>query len=277
MMRMLRLRSVAAMLMLAAPAYAGSGSFLAECGYDRSLPDDPIVFPRLPTMSHRHDFIGARNVNAFSTLISMKGNGTTCHLAGDTAGYWTPALYRNGVAIPPGGVSPTGIKARLRVYYATSNLAKGTLVEVPPPDLRVVAGNGHATSPAGNLVREIYWGCSDNSVSGKSLTPPASCPTGLLSVHIGFPNCWDGVLTHVNDTPHLRYPVQGVCQPPFTHALPRVTFRWEYPVGTTTGTITLASGPAYTMHGDFWQTWDQNVLASLVQRCLNSGVSCGVL
>ncbi len=239
--------------------------------------DDPIVHQGHQNMSHLHDFIGGRNAQANSTYASMQAGGTSCKTAGDTAGYWTPALYRNGVKVDPRGVSETGQKVRMRIYYNRSNLKKGTQVMVPPADLRMIAGNSHATSSTDNpkLGREIYWGCSDNS-TGKMTEPPTSCATGIISLHVGFPNCWDGVLTHDDDTTHLTYPKSGVCRPPFVHPLPRIIMRWEYPVGTSTGAVLLSSGQTFTMHGDYWNTWDQAALTDLVQSCINADVSCGV-
>lgn len=270
--------AVAIAFLAVGQAWAG-GSFQVSCPFSHHLPDDPIVFPELPGASHRHDFEGGSDASAFSTYHSMRDRGTSCTLPADTAGYWTPALYRNGVKIDPKGRGPDGRQVRMRVYYNRSNLASGTRVLPPPADLRVIAGNGHATSAEQNpkLGKEIYWGCSDNSVPGKHKAPPASCPTGIITLHVGFPNCWDGVLTHANDTAHLVYPRSGYCPSSHPYPLPRVIVRWEYPVGYSTGTIDLASGPTFTAHGDFWNTWDQAALEELVERCINAGVSCGTL
>jgi hypothetical protein len=222
-------------------------------------------------MAHLHDFFGNVTVDAFSTYQSMRAGATTCP-AGDTAGYWLPAVVRHGTKIDPAG---SGV--REQVYVSADNLAPGTHIEPFPPDLRMVSGNAHAVSPRDNpdLGEEIYWGCSDNSVGGKPLAPP-TCASGIISLHVGFPNCWDGVLTHRDDTAHLRHPVAGRCPAGFRHALPRVIIRTEYPVGTSGGTITLSSGPAFTAHGDFWNTWDQAKLVALVDSCLNAGRDCGV-
>jgi Domain of unknown function (DUF1996) len=252
------------------PSRADDGTWVLQCSYTRSLPDDPIVHPRMPGMAHLHDFFGNTSVDAFSTYRSMRAAGTTCP-QGDTAGYWLPAVLRDGTK-----VDPAGRGVREQVYVSADNLAPGTHIEPFPPDLRMVAGNAHATRASENpdLGEEIYWGCSDNSVGGKPLAPPA-CPSGVVSLHVGFPNCWDGMLTHVDDTAHLRHPVGYRCPAGFPHALPRLILRTEYPVGAG-GRITLSSGPTFTAHGDFWNTWDQAKLASLVDRCLNAGRDCGV-
>jgi Domain of unknown function (DUF1996) len=260
-----------ALLALSPPAHAESAGWLLKCTFAKSLPDDPIVHPRMTGMSHLHDFFGNTSVNAASTYKSMIAAATSCP-AGDKASYWLPAVFRAGTK-----VDPAGDRVREQIYFRANNLAAGTHIEAFPPDLRMIAGNSQAGSPSQNpeLGHEIYWGCSDNSVGGKSTAPPASCRTGIITLHVGFPNCWDGTLTHANDTPHLQYPHSGRCPAGFPHALPRLIVRTEYPVGVTTGTITLASGPSFTAHGDFWNTWDQAKLQSFVDNCLNAGKNCG--
>jgi hypothetical protein len=275
MQKLLRALLVPAILLgaifaLPASSQASSPGWKLKCALAKSLADDPIVHPGMPGMSHLHDFFSNTSVNATSTYQSMLAATSTCPV-GDTAGYWVPAVFRNGAKVAPAG---TGVREQL--YYRANNLAPGTHIEPFPPDLRVVAGNSHATSTSDNpkLGKELYWGCSDNS-TGKLTAPPSSCPTGILSLHVGFPNCWDGKLTHVDDTAHLRYPSGGSCPLGFPHALPRLILRNEYPVGTTTGTITLSSGPTFTIHGDFWNTWDQAALQHLVDTCLNADKDCG--
>lgn len=259
-------------------ASASSSGWLLVCPYSHSSTTDPIMFPGMTGMSHLHDFFGNNSTNASSTYASMTHASTTCRVADDTAGYWAPALFRNGVKIAPAG-SWAGTKVREQIYYRNNNLAAGTKVQAFPPNLRMVAGNSHATSVAGNpmLGHEIYWGCSDNSTSGKPTAPPTSCSTGIISLHVGFPNCWNGKLTGTNDTPNMAYPKSGHCPSMFPIALPRVIERFEYPVGTSTGTITLASGPSYTAHADFWNTWHQARLETLVTNCLNADKNCGTL
>jgi hypothetical protein len=205
----------------------------------------------------------------------MTAGATTCSAtSGDTAGYWVPALYKNDTKI-----DPTGTSVRQQFYYRKDNLKGGTAIQPFPADLRIVTGNMHATSEAGNpkLGSELYWGCSDNSETGKPKAP-IDCTTGVITLHVGFPNCWDGVNTDSADhKSHVVYPKSGICPADHPVAVPRLIARYEYAVGPDSSRITLSSGPYYTVHGDFWNAWDQAKLADLVERCLNASTDCGTL
>lgn len=276
------------------------------CDYSHSLTDDPIVFPGKAGASHWHDFIGNESVFAGSTYQGMVAAATNCSPeSGDTAGYWAPMLFRNGVQVVPHGPPPNGTDAsyhaRQQVYYR-DNLDPNIVVHAPPPGLMMITGNSKATSLADNpyLGREIYWGCSNNTPDEK-FTAPVDCTTGIITLHIGFQNCWDGVnldtlrpdgtpavnpitgVTYPNDhRSHVAYPIDGpsgtyVCPADHPVAIPRIIVRMEYPVGTDSSGITLASGPTYTVHGDFWNTWNQDRLEQLVSVCTNGRLDCGTL
>lgn len=237
-------------------AYGAAGWIMTLCRPSHTLADDPIVYPGQPGASHLHQFFANQTTWASSTFDSMLAGPSTCPL--DTAGYWVPVLYHNGVAVAPASDS-----RGVRVYYRK----RVSRVAVPPPDLRVVARLKY-----GN---EIYWGCSDNS-TGKLLAPP-SCPTGRITLHVGFPDCLlAGEVTHVDDTARMIRASSGKCPAGYV-ALPRIIVRLEYPVGPITGQVTLASGDVTTAHADFWNTWNQGVLATLVRDCLNAGRDCGKL
>jgi hypothetical protein len=48
------------------------------------------------------------------------------------------------------------------------------------------------------------------------------------------------------------------------------------PLGPAGGlALSLSSGPYFTMHSDFWNTWQQPRLDQLVTECLNADVRCG--
>jgi hypothetical protein len=275
------------MFALAAAALASDGWLIrsADSGastFTGSLNDDPIVFPGRPGASHLHDFFCNTATTANSSYEQMVAAPTSCP-SGDTAGYWAPALYKNGVKIHPAG-RPT----RQQIYFRDTNYATSTDIRAFPRNFKMVVGDAKATSLAdanavdpdsgigSKIGSEIYWGCSDNSVSGKSLTP-VNCSTGIISLHLGFPTCWNGVLVAGDQVKAgtMRWTSGGVCPSGFPIKLPRVIARFEYPVGTDSSGITLASGPTYTVHADFWNTWHQPSLELLVQNCLNAGVDCG--
>jgi hypothetical protein len=262
-------------LTLGGSGLTDSAGWIVPCTLSHSLPDDPIVSPGQPGAAHLHDFIGGRDVDASATYQEVVAGGTSCSASsGDTGGYWTPGLYRGSTKIDPAG-SFGGEAVKQVVYYRANNLSPGTLVHTIPPDLRIIAGNGKAGSASDNpqLGRQLYFGCSDNS-TGKMQEPPA-CSTGILTVHIGFPNCWNGVdLDSPDHQSHMAYPDDGKCPSSHPVPLPRVIMRLEYPVGAGSGGTALSSGPPHTLHGDFWNTWRQASLDHLVATCLNAGADC---
>lgn len=58
--------------------------------------------------------------------------------------------------------------------------------------------------------------------------------------------------------------------------LPSLTAIVHYPITGDPGAVALASGSPYSGHADFFNAWDQPVLARHVTECLNAGVQCGV-
>jgi hypothetical protein len=212
--------------------------FTVQCAYTRSLPDDPIVFPGQAGASHLHDFFGNRSVDAFSTWNSMQGQSTSCANSGDTAGYWAPAVYLNGAKIQP---------LTLRAYYEEQ-----VAVTELPPGLTMVAGNSHAFGP--QSVNRVYFGCGSGSGTSKVDTPPDCSGGGTFTVHVIFPTCLNPLTSAVAYEP---------CPAGFTTDLPKLTERIMYPIKDARG-IMLASGPAYTFHADFYNSWNQEALRKLL-------------
>jgi hypothetical protein len=56
--------------------------------------------------------------------------------------------------------------------------------------------------------------------------------------------------------------------------VPKLTLSLRYASRGGPG-VTLASGPHYTAHADFFNAWDAAALQDLVRRCLNADVHCG--
>jgi hypothetical protein len=51
--------------------------------------------------------------------------------------------------------------------------------------------------------------------------------------------------------------------------------RLEFETGAKTKNFRLSSGPAYTLHGDFFNTWVQADLERLTRDCIRRDVDCG--
>jgi len=255
------------------PSHAADSGWIVSCNYSHSLPDDPIVSPSQPGGSHLHDFVGATTTNAASTGESLLAGGTTCLIPGDKSAYWVPALYRNGVRLLPQGTSKNAL-----FYYRRKGAPAGVTVQPFPLGLKIIVGNAKATSPAENpqLGTQIIWKCGPGS--GTDLAaPPTQCSSGIMVVSLQFPNCWDGTnLDSADHRSHMAYPSGSSCPASHPVVLPRIESFFRYNVGTgTIGTITLASGPYYTIHQDFFNAWEPGVLQTLIDKCINPGVDCG--
>lgn len=249
-------------------AYAADSGWIVTCQYSHSLPDDPIVSPGQPGASHLHDFVGATTANANSTANSLLAGGTTCLMPADKSAYWVPALYRNGTRILP---AATGKHALF--YYRRKGAPTGVTVQPFPLGLKMIVGNANATSPSENplLGSRIIWKCGPGS--GTDLPqPPTQCNSGVMVVSLQFPSCWDGKnLDSADHRSHMSYPNGNSCPASHPVVLPRIESFFRYQVGTAPiGTITLASGGWWTIHADFFNSWQAADLQKLVDNCLNA-------
>jgi hypothetical protein len=256
----------------APPEGIEQGVFATLCRFSHEAPDDPIVFPGQPGKSHLHTFFGNATTSATSSYDSLRAAATTCRTEEDGSGYWVPALYRNGVEVKPLSV---------KVYYRTGRHAPED-VQAFPPGFRVVAGDATATAAQG--LRTTFWHCRRTlrdlmapPMGGPSETPPA-CPTeNPLTLHVRFPECWDGTsLDSPDHKSHVAYGRLGTCPAGHPAVLPSLALIVTYPIVGEPGDITLASGSVYSGHADFFNAWDQAFLAQSVSECLNAQVRCGV-
>ena len=274
MKQLARAFAVSLSLLLLAPTPAeggsGTGQFVLRCEYSHTLPDDPIVFPGQPEASHMHDFFGNETVDAFSTVDSLLAGGTTCRVPSDTAAYWTPTAYLAGQQIEP---------TVMRIYY----FGDPDSVETIPPGLQMIGGDRSATSPADNP--HVRWYCGQTKGERTPvMDEPYDCSPwqalsfvdGVVAI-VDMPNCWNGTGLLPQD---VVYQVAGRCPAGFPHVLPRLSQRVHfgvlnplYPDGTVA--LTLSNGRFYTLHADFWNTWQQDRLDQLVRDCLAAGVHCG--
>jgi hypothetical protein len=259
------------------------GRFDLGCGYSHSLPDDPIMFPKLPGASHEHDFFGFRFTDAFSEPDNMLPHleddpiPTTCTEKGENgapalnvSGYWIPAAYINGLTMRPD---------RIHVYYR--NDGRGD-VESFPRGFRIIAGN--PLDPPEEQKEVVSYWCGDTGGQRYNEVPP-DCE-GARGLHGGihFPTCWNGELDSLDHHSHVVYSEDYEGRRcPVTHRrhLPRIVIHifWNAsrPLGRpirSGDTVMLASGEMYTLHADYMFAWDQERLDFLVEHCLNEHRNC---
>lgn len=257
----------------ATPASAAAPGWITTCQYSHTSHDDPIVFPGLPGAAHLHDFVGATTTDAFSTFTSLSAGGTTCVMEGDTSAYWVPALYEDGVLVPP-----TGTQNHSLFYYRRKGVPDGDDVQPFPNGLRMILGNAKAQSPADNPwldTGDIIFKCGPGS--GTDLPhPPDQCDSGILVISMRFPNCWDGVnLDSPDHLSHMSYPKGSKCPDSHPVGLPRLEGFFRYDVGTDPINMRLASGEYWTAHQDFFNAWNPGDLQWLLDNCMNAMKDCG--
>ena len=240
------------------------GRFIVECTYSHSAPDDPIVFPGQPGQSHLHDFFGNVSTDASSTPESLGVTDTTCFVAQDRAAYWAPALFLGDEQIVP-----TSSDA----YYRAAPGVDPAAVAPFPFGFRAIAGD--AGAPATQSTDVVGWACGRNRVV---MAAPLDCsPQKPLTLHVFFPDCWDGVqLDNWDHKGHVARSEDGVC--PDTHPVhvPQLEFVVQYPYWDDPADLRLASGPTRTAHADFFNAWEPAKLANEVEHCIGRDVVCGV-
>lgn len=249
------------------PAPAVPIPFFSACSFSHRGPDDPIVKPNQPGASHSHDFFANTTTAANSTFESLAFGQTTCGRPLDKAAYWVPTMFLDGNA-----VTPIGINA----YYRTGRRDPAS-IEPFPSGLKVVAGNAKTTGP--QSARVVTFSCRGMGVprqASSSVVP--TCPTGRglgLAMSIHFPDCWNGKdLDSADHQSHMAYSFRGACPASHPVAVPALTVHVKYAIAGG-ASVSLASGPAFTAHADFFNAWDQAELTKLVENCINVQVECG--
>ncbi len=239
--------------------------FHASCPVTHHLSDDPIVFPGKAGASHNHTFLGNTSTDANSTLASLSASGTNCDPIEDLSAYWVPTMYVDGQVVDPAGT--------VTVYYG-SRLKDPSKVQPFPPGFRMIAGDAKNQAPTGNR----FWCAGGEGEIGRS--PDGSMPVcgkdSNVEYQLLFPSdCWDGKhLDSPDHKSHISGPSGDGCPAAFPVAVPDVSFVIAYPKGFDTSKVTLASGTAWSMHGDFFNAWDKQALAERVRNCINQSMKC---
>jgi hypothetical protein len=253
----------------------GTGNFRTVCLYSHMSNDDPIVAPMRIGASHLHVFWGNTGTDAGSTAESIATTGaSTCR--GGTANrtaYWAPAVIDTHTGAP---IAP----AMIHVYYKSGyfGLAPSDIHPLPK-GLRMVAGNPNATAPQDHM----GWKCWD---SGRSSTSIPACAAGdPVAMTVDFPQCWDGVhLDSADHRSHMAYPSGGRCPGSHPVGVPVISFNVLYAVTADTDTsrwrlssdMYAASQPGgYSVHGDWFDGWNEEVKQTWTNGCVRLPVSCG--
>jgi hypothetical protein len=213
-----------------------------------------------------HDFFGNTSTDAATTAASLLAKPTTtCNRPQDHSGYWAPTVYYNGTPVTP---------SKVQLYYNNNNRSN---LKPLPAGLEIVSGNAKATGPQDT--RQLGWSCSDTFGPQPVVAMPPMCPTGTtLKMVVRFPGCWDGEhLDSADHKSHMAYAAgtyhDGPC--PAGYPVPVVTVNAEFKYPISDGSkVSLSSGPAYTLHADFFNGWEAATLKTLVAECVNAGVQC---
>lgn len=267
----------------AGPAQARFFGF--KCSANQNAQVDPIVSPGVKPSAHLHTFFGARGVTEFSTTASLEGSTTSCfggffanggphvamtaaETAANTAGIWIPTMYVNGVARNPAWVTD---------YWSNTSI-RATPVDMAEGQ-QMIAADAHSTSPP--PMAELFWNCgADFTNQWPSSTKPPLCPSNhTLQAHLQFPTCWDGTGTKPTDVINPGAPAFTeaprfyACPAAFPKTLPHVQLIIHTGLsGTATQQITFSSGPYYTLHGDYWQSWKDQAFLHQAENFLRTGV-----
>jgi hypothetical protein len=224
-----------------------------------------------------HDFFGNATTDANSTYTSMIGQATTCQPRSDTAAYWVPTLYRSD-----GTPVPVDVQT---IYYRDDPDHSVTVVPFPP-DFRMVFGYPEPHYQVGPIKKGAYgWNCDNSEPLGTSVRIDCTGHVGSGDVigTIFFKNCGmrDANGNIVTDSPdhrsHVAYPVNGHCPADHPVKLPTVYYKVKYAITNciAAGCYLSSDGPDGTppgesLHGDFWNTWNQAALDNFVAICLNA-------
>ncbi|MEW1904612.1 DUF1996 domain-containing protein [Streptomyces sp. NPDC086147] len=242
--------------------------FNATCAYSHSKPDDPIVVPGLPGASHMHSFFGNRSTDAFTTAQSLRADRrTSCTPAEDLSAYWIPTLYEGGRTVESDGMI---------VYYG-SRLPDPSVTVPFPQGFRMIAGNAKSQVPTPAGSANQFFCAGEGGEIGRSADGnwPICAPTAKLVHQLLFPDCWDGKhLDSPDHKSHVAFARNGVCGGDHPVTIPSVSFVISYPTSGSPAGLSLSSGMASSIHGDFFNAWDDAALGQRVKDCITQGAKC---
>jgi hypothetical protein len=273
--RLVTAAAVALTLLPALPAQAVTKEqrFSIKCPRSHTAQVDPIVNP-YGIAAHVHEFFGNEGTSDDPRIRFMRDNGTTCDLDADTAAYWAPMFHEDGVQVP---------QVHSLAYYRNNGSTSDVSPRPFPANFRLITD-------------EYEWMCLDTQTFPEAPDCDGSAGHTVPAVGVGirykFPRCWVGkaeawtpgaiealgfrfngkgqVIDSADHRSHvIPSTARGCDNPAYPVLLPNLAMNIRFGKGVNDATgFELAPG-ATAPHADFWNTWHQPTLRTLVTRCLD--------
>lgn len=258
------------------PAGDGVAAFRTVCDFSHMNFDDPLVFPGEIGRSHLHLFVGNTSVDAMTNDMRAKGNSTCRGGTVNRTGYWVPAIIDTATGAP---VAPSIV----HIYYKTGYRGvRNQDVRPWPQGLRMLAGDPTNQRALPSHARNWRWHCHTGKYDPRAAIP-TDCPSGTeIVMEISFPQCWDGKnLDSPDHRSHMAYASGRGC--PSTHPvpIPEITYNFVFSVPPSGAKAWRLSSdayegpPGYSMHADWWDGWDPEIVREIISQCINPGMDCG--
>jgi Domain of unknown function (DUF1996) len=277
---------VVAVMAMAPATVAGAAEvkeqrFSVFCDASHTAMVDPIVAPG-GASTHLHEFFGNRSTAATSTYATMVDAATSCHFSKETAAYWAPAVRTASGA-------RVDVRSDLAYYLAVGQTKDADLTPFPR-DLRIITDRyawlcldaqafsapprcdgspGHTASPNGVGLRYLFPQCWVGDAS--RFTAAERTRLGFVFNAAGQvidsrPAASTGLPPH---RLHMAFQTSSGCPAKYPEVVPRlgVNVRFGTDDGQDATRWTLDTGVA--PHADFWNTWDQQALVTLIDRCID--------
>ena len=258
---------------------ATGGAFRIVCTPSHMSNDDPLVFQNQQGAAHHHTFYGNTSTNYASDVANMAiiGNSTCKGGLANRSSYWVPSMIDTA--------TNKAIVPQLAIFYYKTGRTPAGLINVPPPGLRMLTGNGKATSA---LDSKANYTCLGRTPAyGWKRSIPVCNMGETMQMKVEFPQCWDGInLDSPDHKAHMAFTNRFLTTAnkcPTTHpvAIPDISVNFNYKTvyGVDMSHWRLSSDNyvglgGYSAHADWVNGWNATIMQSIVTNCLNKGVDC---
>jgi len=282
------------------------GAFRFTCGGDGPIAyDDPILYPAQPGKSHLHLAWGAMEFDAFLTPERLaKVSNSNCNAGPfplNRSSYWMPAVIDDQQQVHrPDLIAVYYKRAKASSPYCTAGNPRqvGTCVDLPN-GIRFIFGwdPTHPDEPAQGMAWYCTGGTGGHFTNLDDLFN-SGCKAGdTLVGDLTAPDCWNGKdLDSPDHRSHMAGRQQdgyGNAKCPATHpyVIPQTENKamWTVtadmigtrPDGTKFSRVGLSSDAmkpgakaGVTLHGDYWEHWDERGKAMWHRNCIDKGLDC---